>query len=76
MTKAELMRLATAAAHASERIIAMGMMNSVSDPEKRLQQAAEYKIAHSVFSKAQAEYEAAIHNLSGAELEMIMKEEA
>lgn len=46
----------------------MGAMNSPLDPEKQLQSAAQYKLAHDAWLKAESEYRAAINGLSAVEL--------
>ena len=63
MTKTELMKLAVAVAEAEHLLYAWKMRNVPSD-------AAERRLY-----KAQAEYNAAIAALSGAELEQIMRKE-
>jgi hypothetical protein len=76
MTKAELMKLAMTIAEANSRLAAWSMMQRPEDAEKRLRQDAEYKIAQSVAWKAQAQYDAAIRDLSAADIDQIMREEA
>jgi hypothetical protein len=73
MTKAELMKLATAMANAQATFTAIGMMNTPFEIEKRVEWDAKYKIADSLFRKTREEYEAALANLSAAELDAILK---
>ena len=75
MTKTELMKLAVAVAEAEHLLYAWKMRNVPSDAAERIRQNAEYRIVQSRLHKAQAEYNAAIAALSGAELEQIMREE-
>lgn len=75
MTKAELMKLATAMANAQSTFTAISMMNTPSEIEKLVEWDAKYKIAHSLLMKARKEYEAALASLSATELDAIMREE-
>jgi hypothetical protein len=75
MTKAELMKLATAMANAQATFTAIGMMNTPFEIAERIEWDAKYKIADSLFRKTREEYEAALASLSAAELDAIMREE-
>ena len=66
ITKAEVVALAEEVSRHSQRCMNLGMMNTPRDATKRVEQAAEYQIAHDMHAKAQADYRQAFNRWAAA----------
>jgi hypothetical protein len=70
-------KLAEKRAAAEQYAEALGRMNVPSDPERRIAQSAQYRLASDAFSKADDEYRKAMNALSADELnELVGKHNA
>lgn len=56
----------------AERVRHLGMMNSPSDPDESLKQAAQYHLAQEAWRQADHEFQQAVQGMSAKELEALL----